>query len=183
MASSKKKSKAGGIIVGPIFVFLGLSALWKNETRFDYHKAAAKTTAGASLETMVPSANHSYTGRMNEELSLPGKYIKTFTGYWIVKRAAEIYAWDRDEDSDGDVTWSRRWMSSVESNSRNRDLRQELQSGRLLPQSYEVEDLEVSSDKIEFVDSWVDVAPGPLPKTEYGDELEIAGDFLMLRNG
>ncbi|MEM1441383.1 MAG: TMEM43 family protein [Verrucomicrobiota bacterium] len=183
MASSKKKSKIGGVIVGPIFVFLGLSALWKNETRFDYHKAAAKTTPAASLATMENGGNYSYTGRMNEELTLPGKYIKTFTGYLVVSRSAEIYCWDRDEDSEGDVTWRREWMNSVQSNSRNSGIRQTLDSGRILPSSYEVEDLQITSRRIEFVDSYVSVSPEPLPRTEEGDALSLAGDYLMLRKG
>ena len=42
MAESKK-NKFGGIVVGPIVVVMSISVLWKNEGRFDYHKAAQAT--------------------------------------------------------------------------------------------------------------------------------------------
>lgn len=183
MASRKKKNRAAGIIIGPILVIAALSALWKNETRFDYHKAATKTLAAPSIAGMEDGRNHSYTGAMDPSLTLPGAYIASFTGYLVVDRSAEIYCWDRDEDDDGDVTWTRRWMSSVESNSRNSGIRQELSPGRILPPSYEVADLVVDSEKIEFVDSRVEVLPGPLPKTEAGRRLGVEGGYLMLRKG
>lgn len=183
MASRKKKSKAGGFIVGPILVIAALSALWKNETRFDYHKAAKKTEQAASLGSVETGNNFSYTGEMDGGLTLPGKYIETFTGYLIVHRYAEIYCWERDEDDDGDVTWRMTWMSSVESNSRNSGVNQKLQSGRILPPSYQVADLEVVSEMIEFVDPRIGVQPGPLPKTNEGKRLSVEGEFLMIRKG
>ena len=148
MASSKSKNKAGGFVVGPILVVLSLGALWKNETRFDYHKAAKKTGHVAPLEQAVEGQNFSYSGEMDTSRTLSGKYIETFTGYLEIRRSAEIYCWDRDEDSDGDVTWRKTWMSSVESNSRNSGLRQELSSGRMLPPSYQVGDLEITAKQI-----------------------------------
>jgi hypothetical protein len=183
MASRKKKNQAGGFIIGPILVIAALSALWKNETRFDYHKAAKKTEHAASLNGLETGENFSYTGEMDGELTLPGKYIDTFTGYLIVHRYAEIYCWERDEDDEGDVTWSMTWMSSVESNSRNSGVNQKLQSGRILPRSYQVAELEVVSEMIEFVDSRIGFQPGPLPKTNEGKKLSVEGEYLMLRKG
>lgn len=183
MASRKKKNQAGGFIIGPILVIAALSALWKNETRFDYHKAGKKTEHAASLNGLETGENFSYTGEMDGELTLPGKYIDTFTGYLIVHRYAEIYCWERDEDDDGDVTWRMTWMSSVESNSRNSGVNQKLQSGRILPRSYQVAELEVVSEMIEFVDSRIGFQPGPLPKTNEGKKLSVEGEYLMLRKG
>ena len=181
--ASGRKNKGGGVLIGPILVVVGLAALWKNETRFDYHKAAAKTEFANTLNAMEPGQNVSYSGEMDQALELQGAYIAKFTGYLLVNRSAEIYCWDRDEDDDGDVTWSKRWMKSVESNSRNSGIRQELEAGRILPPSFEVGELSVSAKKIEFVDSRVEVAPGPLPKTEAGERLRVEGEFLMLRKG
>jgi len=183
MASSKSKNKAGGFVVGPILVVLSLGALWKNETRFDYHKAAKKTGHVATLEQAVEGQNFSYSGEMDTSRTLSGKYIETFTGYLEIRRSAEIYCWDRDEDSDGDVTWRKTWMSSVESNSRNSGLRQELSSGRMLPPSYQVGDLEITAKQIEFVDARVDIDPAPLTRTAEGERLTVEGDYLMLRKG
>ncbi len=184
MSSSKrKKNKAAAIVVGPILVIAAIVALWKNETRFDYHKAARATPHAATVALLEPGRNASYSGAMSRDLVLPGRYIRTFTGYLVVHRQAEIYCWERDEDEDGHVTWSKRWMGSLESNSRNRDLRQELHSGRMLPPSYRVGELELTSDRIEFVDARQPVAPGPLPKTPEGEKLRVEGDYLTLRKG
>ncbi|MCG8601229.1 MAG: phosphatase PAP2 family protein, partial [Verrucomicrobiales bacterium] len=81
MASRKKKNEAGGLIIGPALVIIALVALWKNETRFDYHKAAAKTEPAFSLDAVGEGSNFSYTGGMDGSLTLPGKYIAAFTGY------------------------------------------------------------------------------------------------------
>lgn len=183
MASRKKKNEAGGLIIGPALVIIALVALWKNETRFDYHKAAAKTEPAFSLDAVGEGSNFSYTGGMDGSLTLPGKYIAAFTGYLVVHRSAEIYCWERDEDDDGDVTWRMTWMSSVESNSRNSGVSQKLKAGRILPPAYEVADLTVKSRLIEFVDPRVRVKPGPLPKTDEGRRLSVEGDYLMLRKG
>lgn len=181
MASRNNKNKAGGIVFGPLLVIASVAALWKNETRFDYHRAARNTEAAVALGRIDPGRNVSYTGEMNRDLTLPGTYIETFTGYLAVRRQAEIYCWHRDEDDDGHVTWSRRWMNRVESNSRNSGLRQELHSGRILPPSYRVGDLEVVSELIEFVDSREEIPPGPLPRTEAGARLALEGAYLILR--
>lgn len=181
--ASRKKNKGGGLIVGPVLIVAAMSALWKNETRFDYHKAALKTGHASILAEMESGRNASYTGEMDQSLELSGTYIATFTGYLTVDRSAQIYCWERDEDDDGDVTWSKRWMTSVESNSRNSGIRQELKSGSLLPPAFQLGELPISSRKIEFVDPRVSVPPGPLPKTKEGERLAVDGDYLLLRKG
>ncbi|MEM7697335.1 MAG: TMEM43 family protein [Verrucomicrobiota bacterium] len=181
MASKKKNSKLAGILIGPVLVGAAVIGLWKNETRFDYHKAATRTTPVTALDDFRDTGESiSYTGEMDQSLSFAGKYIETFTGYLVVNRDAEIYCWDRDEDEDGDVTWRKTWMNSVQSNSRNNGIRQELSSGRILPSSYEVDDLMVESQAIEFVDSRVQVDPGPLPRTKEGARLVESGNYLIL---
>ena len=88
MASKRKKdNKAAGVIIGPIFVIASVTALWKNETRFDYHKAAAKTEPAMSLDRLEPGRNFSYSGEMDQSLTLarantlrPLPDIWSFTG-------------------------------------------------------------------------------------------------------
>ena len=155
MANNREKNRWLGIIIGPAVVFFALSGLWKNETRFDYHRAASSTTEVNALSEAKSGELFSMTGPMDQGLSYPGTYIDTFSGYLVVWRSAQIYAWDKDEDDDG-VTWTMRWMSSVESNSRNSGVRQELSSGELYPPEYQVGDLTVDNKQIEFVDDDVD---------------------------
>lgn len=181
-----KREKDGwlGVFIGPILVFLSLCALWKNETRFDYYRAASKielTTDLAGVEQGQPLA---YTGVMDpESVVFAGNYVQQFKGYLIVYREAEIYAWDRDEDSDGDVTWSRKWMSSVESNSRNNGIRQELSSKTFLPTKFEISELTVESQQVEFVDSTQGIPPNNLARTEAGSRLSAEGSYFFLRKG
>ncbi|NCF85192.1 MAG: hypothetical protein GWQ08_06615 [Verrucomicrobiaceae bacterium] len=119
--ANRKKNRWAGIVFGPVLVFAALSAIWKNETRFDYHRAAAKTQEFVALGEALSGDLMSFTGDMNRELTMSGEYVDSFTGYLSVKRHAEIYAWDKDE-SDDSVTWKKKWMSSLESNSRNNSL-------------------------------------------------------------
>lgn len=177
--ANRKKNRWAGIVFGPVLVFAALSAIWKNETRFDYHRAAAKTKEIVALGEALSGDLMSFTGDMNRELTMSGEYVDSFTGYLSVKRHAEIYAWDKDE-SDDSVTWKKKWMSSLESNSRNNSLTQELESRSFLPPDYEVGELKVTSDKIEFVDSNETIAAGSL--TLKRSNLEIEGsEHLYLR--
>lgn len=181
--ASRTKTKAADYIRGPILTVVAVSALWKNETRFDYFKAASNAVHAPSLPQSSEERVLSYTGDMDQSLELSGQYIETFTGYLIVYRSAWIYCWDREQDDDGFVTWSMEWMSSVENNSRNKGVEQKLKSGRLLPPNYQVGDLTVNSKKLEFVDSRETILPGPLPKTAEGAGLGVAGRYLFLRKG
>ena len=182
--SKREKDSWMGVFLGPILVFLALCALWKNETRFDYHRAARKIEISTSLNDLQPEQPLAYTGVMNpEDIVLKGQYVEEFVGQLVVYREAEIYAWDRDEDSDGDVTWSRRWMSSIESNSRNTGFSQELSGHTYLPTKYEISDLSVESQGIEFVDSAVAIQSNSLRRTAAGQRLSAEGNFLYLRKG
>ena len=85
-------------------------------------------------------------------MNFPGEYVQRFDGYFAVFRDAEIYAWDESR-SDDRVTWSKEWQDWVESNSRNRGLRQTLDDGTFLPDSYEIGALTIPSANVHFADS------------------------------
>ena len=111
-------------------VALAVAALWKNEVRYDYYRAAAKTEMVQSIDEAAPDSLISFTGSMDQRLTIDGEYVESFTGYLFVDRHSEIYCWDEDEDDEGHTTWRRRWMNSVQSNSRNRQLSQTLSPGK-----------------------------------------------------
>ena len=121
---SNNKKKGNPIVMGVMMLGGAIAALWQNEFRFDYHKAASETVFVERISSLEDNAIFSHTGDMDQSLTLKREYAQEFIGYLIVMRRAEIYAWDRDEDDDG-VTWSKEWMSNLESNSCNRGLRQE----------------------------------------------------------
>lgn len=152
MANNKNKSGWAGILFGPAVVFFALSALWKNETRFDFYKAASQTEEISTAAEAKNGELISLTGEMPPDLSINGQYVEGFRGYILVRRHAEIYCWHEDKDDDH-TSWDLRWKSSVESNSRNSGVRQELSSLRMTPDEYQVGDLTIRSSQIEFVDS------------------------------
>ena len=133
--AKEKKNRWAGVIFGPGLVLLSVMALWKNETRFDYHRAAASTHEVASLSDAQAGQQFSFTGPMDQQLTFPGEYVDSFTGKLIVYRTAQIYAWDEDKDDDG-TTWRLRWMSHVEHNSRNSGVRQVLLSKNFLAKAW-----------------------------------------------
>jgi len=177
----ERKNRWAGFVVGPAIVFIALGAIWKNENRFDYHQAAKKTQPTASVEALVPGKRFSYTGNMDQQLTLPGQYVDAFTGYLEVRRSAEIYAWEKDTDSDDRVTWSRRWMSRLEGNSRNSGLTQQLSSRTFTPAQYQVGELTVDGARIELVDDAVTIRPADLRITDAA--LQSQGDYLYLSKG
>ena len=148
----EEKNRWAGIVIGPVLVFLSLVALWKNETRFDYFRAAEGTQEIATLGEALSGQLISFTDDMDRGLSLPGEYVESFTGYLVVWRQAEIYAWDKDT-SDDHTTWNLEWMSSVERNSRNSGITQQLSSNRFTPATYTICALAVDCALIEFVDA------------------------------
>jgi hypothetical protein len=176
--SRKKKNGPIGVLLGLVIAFLALAALWKNETRFDYHRAAMETQVIASCEDDARGSSISLTGKMDQMLEMKGEYVESFTGFLVVDRDAEIFAWDRDEDDEGHVTWSREWMSRVESNSRNSGIEQLLSSDRFLPDQYGVGDLTVVSKLIEFVDDSELLKPTTL--TLVRKELQVDGEYFYL---
>lgn len=178
---SERKNRWAGFVVGPAIVFIALGAIWKNENRFDYHQAAKKTQPVESVQALVPGQRFSYTGGMDPQLTLPGQYVDAFTGYLEVQRSAEIDAWEKDTDSDGRVTWSRRWMSRLESNSRNSGITQQLSSRTFSPARYQVGGLTVDGSQIELVDAAVRIPTADLQITEAA--LQRRDDYLYLSKG
>lgn len=174
-----------GILIGPAIVWISMTVLWKNETRFDYYRAASKTTPASSLQDAHSGDSISYSGPMDQSISLEGKYIKSFVGYLVIKRAATIYCWDRDKDSDGHVKWRLSWQSRVETNSRNNGVHQVLQSGEMMPSAFEVDDLSVATDQIEFVDAFESISPMALEKTDaaVNQNLKSESEYLTLEKG
>ncbi|EIC23514.1 TMEM43 family protein [Thiorhodovibrio frisius] len=179
--ATDKKNRWAGLLLGPAIVFIGLGAIWKNETRFDYHQAAQQTQSVQSPRDLVSEQRFSYTGNMDQGLVMDGDYVETFTGYLMVRRSAEIYAWDKDTDSDDHVTWTRRWMSSVESNSRNQGIRQQLSSRTFTLAQYDLGDLAINGARIEFVDKTVEISPQDLQVTH--SALQDQGGYLYLSKG
>lgn len=177
----KNKNNAAGVVIGPILVLLAMATLWKNETRFDYHRAASRTRPTLLEEAPASNATFSYTGSMKPDLEIRGDYVETFLGQLVVYRSAEIYCWDRDEDDEGHVSWNMEWMSSVQSNSRNSGVRQELQSKTLLPPDYRVGDLPIRSSQIEFVDATHSLDPRSLTRTSVGQRLAPTDQYFFLR--
>jgi tellurite resistance protein len=176
----REKNTIGNIIFGPVLVLVALSALWKNETRFDYHRAATVAPVVASPAEAPAGETIALTGTMDPALTLDGEYVASFTGFLVVRRWAEIYAWDRSE-SDDRVSWDLEWMSVLESNDRNAGLSQELSSRRFLPPEYVVGDLTVSAELIEFVDDSSRIDPGTLDLV--WEDLQVEGDAFVLRKG
>ncbi len=179
---AKSKNKMGGILAGPVIVFLSVLALWKNEGRFDYYRAARDTTPIVSLGDENSGEVISYSGAMDPQLTIPGNYVNSFIGEMMVQRSAEIYAWDRDEDDEGHVSWDKRWMSSVQSNSRNSSISQRLSSRKFILDEYKVGELVVDSNSIEFVDSYEQIPAGQLSISPAGNQLGLypKGEYLFL---
>lgn len=179
MKNEKTKSRWTGIFFGPALTLFALIAIWKNETRFDFYRAAAGTKEITSFHDDLTGDTISFTGRMNQRLTIVGEYVESFTGYLRIQRIAEIYAWDKDKDSDGHTTWSTRWMSHAEANSRNNHIQQKLSSRTFVPPVYHVGELTVSVDEIELVDGYQNISPGLLTVQRNG--LVPEGNYFYLR--
>ena len=178
----EQKKKGNPVIFGIILLGAAISALWQNEHRFDYFKAASDTTEAVDLDSIYHDTLFSFTGPMDQSLTLKGRYVKSFTGYLQVYRDAEIYAWDRDEDDDG-VKWTMRWMSYLENNTRNQGLIKKLKSGYLRPSQYQVGDLSVNKENIQFVDKKHTLPVADLSLTKQGqkNQLRPSGSYFYLR--
>ncbi|MFK7851835.1 MAG: TMEM43 family protein [Akkermansiaceae bacterium] len=182
--AARKKKKGNGIIFGLVLMGISIGAIWKNEHRFDYYKAAKATVAVEAVDALNPGALFSYTGEMDQDLTLKGEYVQSFEGFLTVKRSAEIFAWDRDEDDDG-VTWSKEWMSNLQSNDRNKGLEKKFRSTTLAPPEYQISDLPVQSADIQFVDANESIAPAELSLSEKGANqgLVVQNAYFYLAKG
>ncbi len=182
---NKKNSPFAAILFGPALGFFAVTALWHNEGRFDYYKAARDTTPVEALAPEDRGTTVSISGWMDQDLTLDGDYVSSFRGYLTVRRSAQIYCWKKNKDSDGDVTWDLRWQSSVESNSRNNDVHQKLASRTIAPDEYLVGDWYVDGDDLAFIDSRDKISPNELTLSVDGEELELTPDetHFYLRKG
>lgn len=183
---AEKKKKGGGcfgFFFGIAVIGVSISALWKNETRFDYHKAAGDCVVLDEQHDPADDTpeNICYGGAMDQELTLKGSYVEQFKGFLYVDRNAEIYAWDRDEDSDGDVTWTKRWMSSLQSNRKNNDLSKQLSSDRIIPSEHQVGRLEIPTSELIFIDNEVKIPVSELALIR--ENLKIKDDYFYLSKG
>ena len=185
MGARKKNNPLVGILVGPVLGFFAVTALWHNEGRFDYYKAARATTPIGDDGSYEEGVTVSLTGAMDQALTQDGDYVRSFRGYLTVRRSAEIYAWEEDEDSDGSVTYSLAWNSSAESISRNSDVEQYLASRTFTPDEYWVGDWQVDSDQLDFVDPRRSISPSDLTLSVTGDELDLRTEesYFYLRKG
>ena len=182
MAETKKKGNP--LIFGLILFGGSIGALWKNEHRFDYYKAAEATEPAESVADLTSDRLFSHTGNMNQELLMKGEYVRSFQGYLEVRRSAEIYAWDREEDDDG-VSWDKEWMSYLQDNNRNRELKKLLTSANIRPKTYQVSELTIDPKDIQFVDKKEEIPPSKLQLSEKGTTQKLAnqGEYFYLAKG
>ena len=173
----------GGVITmiaGPLIAFASMFALYANETRFDYHRAATEATVMDSPGPEFVDERVAYTGAMDPSLVLSGEYVESFTGFLIVRRDAEIYAWSERQEDDRTV-WDREWMDRLESNSRNSGLTQELSDRTFVPPLHRVGELEIGTDDLDFVDDQETISPATLRLLR--PDLRIDGPHLRLSKG
>lgn len=185
MGRRKKNNPLAALVFGPALVVGSVMALWQNEHRFDYHKAAKSTQEVFEVQALSPDQVFSFTGPMDQSLTIPGHYVESFTGFLTVKRRAEIYAWDEDEDSDGNTDWDREWMTSVQSNSRNSEVKQTLSSQRFIPKTFQAGELEIKTDRMEFVDGFQSISPRELTLSSKGQQVnfDVQDNYFYLDKG
>jgi hypothetical protein len=171
------------VLMGPGAVFASALALWENEGRFDYYRAAQETTVVATPQDAAPDEPVSLTGALDTTIPIMGEYVGRFTGYLVVRRFAEVYSWRESEDDDGYATWDLGWHSTVESNSRNSGIVQRLSGGSLYPPKYQVDEMEVSVERIHLVDLFASIPVDRLPLSDSGTRLglERSSGHLYLR--
>ena len=178
---AKMKKKGNPILFGITLLGGAIAALWQNEHRFDYYKAAEATEVAESVDGLMPDQLFSHTGKMNQDLTLKGQYVRSFQGFLEVRCSAEIYAWDRDEDDDG-VSWSKKWMSYLQDNDRNEGLSKHLRSDTFHPEIYEVAELTIARKDIQFVEKRKRIPISKLQLTKKGRKknLAVQGEYFYL---
>ncbi|MEM6985033.1 MAG: TMEM43 family protein [Pseudomonadota bacterium] len=160
--SDRSSRSKGSVLFGLFLIWAGMTALWKNEVRFDLVRAAQEAAFTTTPSATLAGDNLSYTDRLSPVPRVKDTYVGELTGYLVVSRMAEIYAWDREHNSDGPDRWTLEWQTYPESNSRNRGLQQRLRGDRLLPREYRLGDLVIDSSEIRFVDAYTTLAPRSL---------------------
>jgi len=175
-----------GLVLGPCIAIVALVALWKNETRFDYARAAELTHPLSELNASHRGEVISLTGSMDQQLTFPGEYVEAFTGRLVVWRDAQIYAWREDSDDDGNTTWSMTWMNNLERNSRNSGIVQRLSSKQIMPVKFVVGQLSVEKELVEFVDPVSKLDARTLTLSQGGKSLGLRlreGEFYLTKGG
>lgn len=173
----EKKKKGNPIIFGAILLGGAVAGIWKNEHRFDYHKAAEATPHHTSYEELEDSPEESlfsFTGKMDQKLKLKGDYVQPIQGYLKITQIAEIYAWERRKD-DNKVKWSKRWTSNLQSNEKNKELelKKKLKFKNISPPRYKVGPLPIDADDIQFVDKKEDISTSTLTLTKSAKKLPL----------
>lgn len=181
---SKKSNKLASIIIGPVLVFGGILSLWENEGRFNYYEAARDAITVTSPDQRM-GETISYTGSLDTSIPIQGEYIQEFVSYHLIERHAQIYSWDESEDSDGNTEWSKGWYSRIDDNSRNRGLQKKLSSTTLYPPRYSLGGMNITADRIHFVDDDQSVSISNLSRTEKARSpfLATRSNYLYLSKG
>ena len=184
MEEKRKNSFIASLLIGPTLALGGIFALWENEGRFDYAKAAAQALPVESISAVPADTTVSLTAQLDTEIPIAGEYIESFAGYHVVYRRAEIYSWEKRQD-DNSTRWELEWNSSVENNSRNGSIRQDLRSTTLYPPEYRLGSLTIDRMNIHFVDGRSPVSHDNLPLTEEAKRLKLErrGDYLYQPHG
>ncbi|MFT5734483.1 MAG: hypothetical protein ACI8WY_003165, partial [Planctomycetota bacterium] len=97
---SNGKGKYSGFVFIPVLIGGGILALWENEGRFDYAKAAADARAIPTSSDARGEEPISLTGPLPPGATLTPQYLEELTGWLEVSATAEIYCWDDESDED-----------------------------------------------------------------------------------
>ncbi len=185
MAQQRKKGLLARLTLPPLMIIAGVMALWENEGRFDYHQAARDALVIGSPAMAGPGTTIALTGRLDTGIAVQDSYLEVLTGYHVVTRRAEIYAWRESTDSEGRTTWRQGWYSHLENNSRNNGLVQTLSSGEAYPAMYRLDDMVITPRRIHLVDDAIDLPPETLTLNEAGRRagLHAEGEYFYRRLG
>lgn len=178
---SSNDDRGKSLLAGPILVIAGVLALWQNEGRFNFYRAAQQAQVVSSHSTIPQNQVVAVSDQLLDDFSAGGKYVEPFKGYYYVDRKAEIYAWENYQD-DGKSKWRKLWQTNLEHNSRNADFSQQLKSKHFEPKQYHLGGLAISPKKLHFVDWSKPIPSAELTLTKSGKrlELESSGAFFYL---
>ncbi|QDU89433.1 hypothetical protein Pla175_28230 [Pirellulimonas nuda] len=164
MARERPNGRWEVVATGSAIVVAGVLALWENEGRFDFYRAARDAPVVQSAADAAAVDTFSLTGEVDTQVPIEGRYVKPFASYLCVDRAASVCSWHKSGDSD----WKLSWGPSVPDNARNQGVKQTLRGGALFPTKYLVGDLEVHPDAVQLVDDKVPISGVDLPLTQAG---------------
>ena len=156
------------VLLGPGLVIAGMLALWENEGRFDYYKAA-KNTVAVTDPYKDAGESVSFTSKLNTRIPIHGEYLNKFVSYHMVSRHAKIYSWERRRKTG----YSLGWHSSVQNNERNSGLQQKLTSKKFYPGRYELGGMKIARENIHFADESTPIPLSSLQLTSKGRSLRL----------